>query len=44
MIHDFEDIKYAVGADIDYSIGEDFNLGVGYNSDKDYYIKFQYSF
>ena len=44
MIHDFEDVKYAVGADIDYSIGENFNLGVGYNSDKDYYIKFQYSF
>ena len=44
LLSDFEDIKYAIGADIDYLIGNNFNLGVGYNSDKDIYVKLQYEF
>jgi len=44
LLSDFEDIKYAIGADIDYLIGNNLNLGVGYNSDKDIYVKLQYEF
>jgi hypothetical protein len=44
LLSDFEDIKYAIGADIDYLIGNNLNLGVGYNSDKEFYVKLQYEF
>jgi len=44
LLSDYKDFKMAVGADIGYSLKEDIELGVGYNSNKDYYIKLQYSF
>jgi len=44
LLSDYEDLKLAVGADIGYSAGNNFELGVGYNTNKDYYIKLQYQF
>lgn len=44
LVSDFEDFKFAVGGDIGYNISDDFELGVGYNTNKNYYIKLQYSF
>ena len=43
LLSDYKDLKLAVGADVGYKVG-DFELGVGYSSNKDYYIKLQYSF
>ena len=44
LLSDFEDVKFAVGGDVGYRIGDNLELGVGYNTNKDYYIKLQYSF
>ena len=44
LLSDFKDLKFAVGGDIGYQIKKDLELGVGYNTNKDYYIKLQYSF
>ena len=44
LLSDIEDLKFAIGGDVGYNIGDNFELGVGYNTDKDYYIKLQYNF
>lgn len=44
LISDFEDVKFAVGGDVGYLVGDNFELGVGYSTDNQYYIKFQYQF
>ncbi len=44
LLSDYEDLKLAVGGDIGYEISDNLELGVGYNTNKDYYIKVQYSF
>jgi len=44
LLSDFEDLKFAVGGDVGYKVGDNLELGVGYNTNKDYYIKLQYSF
>ena len=44
LIDDFNDVKFSFGADIGYSINDDLELGVGYNTNKSYYIKLQYQF
>ena len=43
LLSDYKNFKFAVGADVGYKVG-DFELGVGYNTNKDYYVKLQYSF
>ena len=44
LLSDYKDLKFAIGADIGYKLKDNLELGVGYNSNKDYYIKLQYSF
>lgn len=44
LIKDFEDVEIALGGDIAYEIRDSLELGLGYNTDKEYYIKLQYSF
>lgn len=44
LLSDFEDFKFAVGLDGGYSVGDNLEIGVGYSTNKDYYIKLQYSF
>lgn len=44
LLADFEDFKLMVGADVGYEIRDNLELGIGYNTDKEYYIKLQYQF
>ena len=44
LLSDFKDFKFAVGGDIGYKLKDNLELGVGYNTNRDYYIKLQYSF
>ena len=44
LLSDFKDLKFAIGADIGYKLKDNLELGVGYNTNKDYYLKLQYSF
>ena len=44
LLSDYKDLKFAIGADIGYKLKDNLELGVGYNTNKDYYIKLQYSF
>jgi len=44
LLSDFEDFKFAVGADVGFSVRDNLEIGVGYNTNKDYYIKLQYTF
>ena len=44
LVSDFEDFKFAVGGDVGYLVGDNLELGIGYSTDKEYYIKLQYSF
>jgi hypothetical protein len=44
LLSDFKDFKFAVGADVGYSVGDNLEIGVGYSTDKEYYIKLQYQF
>ena len=44
LLSDYKDLKFAVGGDVGYKVGDNLELGVGYNTNKDYYIKLQYSF
>jgi len=44
LLSDFEDFKFAVGADVGYLVGDNLEIGVGYNTNKEYYIKLQYTF
>ena len=44
LLSDFEDFKFAVGADIGYEISDNFELGIGYDTSKEFYVKFQYQF
>lgn len=44
LLSDFEDFKFAVGADIGYLVGDNLEIGVGYSTDRNYYLKLQYSF
>ncbi|MHA1483175.1 MAG: hypothetical protein ACTSQA_07055 [Candidatus Heimdallarchaeaceae archaeon] len=44
LVSDFEDVKFAIGGDIGYEINDNLEIGVGYNTDKSYYIKLQYQF
>ena len=44
LLSDFKDFNFAVGVDVGYSVGNNLELGVGYSTDKNYYLKLQYSF
>jgi len=44
LLSDYKAFKFAVGGDISYSISDNMELGVGYNTNKEYYIKLQYLF
>ena len=44
LLSDYKDLKFAIGADIGYKLKDNLELGVGYNTNKDYYIKLQYNF
>jgi len=44
LLSDFEDFNFAVGADVGYLVGDNLEIGVGYNTNKEYYIKLQYTF
>ena len=44
LIADFEDFKLIAGGDIGYLFKDNLELGAGYNTNKEYYVKFQYSF
>ena len=44
LLSDFDDFKFAVGADIGYRINDNLELGIGYDTSKEYYIKLQYQF
>ena len=44
LLSDYKAFKFAVGADIGYKLKDNLELGVGYSTNKDYYIKLQYSF
>ena len=44
LLSDFEDFKFTVGGDIGYEIKDNLEIGVGYSTDKEYYIKLQYQF
>ena len=44
LVSDFDDFKFAVGGDVGYLVGDNLEIGVGYNTNKEYYVKLQYSF
>ena len=44
LLTDFNDVRFSVGADIGYEINDNLEIGVGYNTNRDYYVKLQYSF
>ncbi len=44
LLSDFEDFKFAVGGDIAYEIRDNIEIGLGYSTNKEYYIKLQYQF
>jgi len=44
LLSDFEDFKFAVGLDGGYLVGDNLEIGVGYSTNKEYYIKLQYQF
>ena len=44
LLSDYKDLKFAVGGDVGYKVGDNLELGVGYSTDKNYYLKLQYSF
>jgi hypothetical protein len=44
LIPGFEDFKLIAGGDISYKIKDNLELGFGYNTNKEYYLKLQYSF
>ena len=44
LVSDFEDVKFAIGADVGYLVGDNLEIGAGYNSDKEVYFKLQYTF
>jgi len=44
LLSDFEDVKFAVGGSVGYLIGDNLEIGVGYSTDKSYYVKLQYQF
>ena len=44
LLSDIEDFKFAIGADIGYSVRENLELGAGYSTDKEFYVKLQYTF
>ena len=44
LLTDFNDVNFSVGADIGYEINDNLEIGVGYNTNRDYYVKLQYSF
>jgi hypothetical protein len=44
LIHDFEDFKLIAGGDIGYSVKDNLELGFGYNTNKEFYVKLEYSF
>ena len=44
LLSDFEDFKFAVGGDVGYLVRDNLEIGVGYNTNKDYYIKLHYQF
>ena len=44
LLSDYKDLKWAIGGDIGYQLKDNLELGAGYNSNKEYYIKLQYSF
>ena len=44
LLNDFEDFKFNIGGDVGYEIKENLELGIGYSTNKDFYIKLQYEF
>ena len=44
LLSDFDDFKFAVGGDIGYKVQDNLELGVGYSTNKEYYIKLEYTF
>ncbi len=44
LLSDYKNLKFAVGGDVGYLISDNLELGIGYNTNKEYYIKLQYSF
>jgi len=44
LLSDYQDLKWAIGGDIGYQLKDNLELGAGYNSNKEYYVKLQYSF
>ena len=44
LLSDFEDFKFAIGGDIGYEIRDSLEIGVGYNTNKEFYVKLQYQF
>ncbi len=44
LLSDFEDFKFAVGGDVGYLVGDNLEIGVGYNTNKEYYVKLEYNF
>ena len=44
VIADLEDFKLIAGGDIGYEIKDNLELGFGYNTNKEFYLKLQYSF
>ena len=44
LVSDFDDFKFAIGGDVGYLVGDNLEIGVGYNTNKEYYVKLQYSF
>ncbi len=44
LLSDFEDFKFAVGGDVGYLVGDNLEIGAGYSTNKEYYIKLQYTF
>jgi hypothetical protein len=44
LINDFEDFKLIAGADVGYSIKDNLEIGIGYNTEKEIYLKLQYTF
>ncbi len=44
LLSDYKNFKFVVGGDIGYLVSDNLELGVGYSTDKNYYLKLQYSF
>jgi len=44
LLSDFEDFKFSIGGDVGYEIKDNLELGVGYDTNKEFYVKLQYQF